>query len=93
MVARASPRGSALGPTPPAGAISRNGEFVANIPQARSAISLNFIGDTMFVSSVDGLSSYDVSDPADPKLLGVLPCYLWENEDVDVDAARHLLFT
>ena len=92
VAATASPPGAPLGPTPPAGAISKNVEFLANIPQAKSAISLNFIGDTMFVSSVDGLSSYDVSDPANPKLLGVLPYYLWENEDVDVDAARHLLF-
>jgi hypothetical protein len=79
-------------PTPPAGAISSNVQFVANIPQARSAISINFIGDTMFVSSVDGLSSYDVHDPSHPTLLGALPYYIWENEDVDVDAARHLLF-
>jgi hypothetical protein len=79
-------------PAPPAGAISKNVQFVANIAQAKSAISLNFIGDTMFVSAVDGLSSYDVSDPSHPKLLGVLPYYIWENEDVDVDAARHLLF-
>ena len=85
-----SPR--VLAPTPPAGAISPNVQYVANISQARSAISINFIGDTMFVSAVDGLSSYDVSDPANPTLLGVLPYYLWENEDVDVDAARHLLF-
>src|SRR4051794_28837030 len=81
-----------LAPTPPAGAISPNVQFVANIPQAQTAISLNFIGNTMFVSAVDGLSSYDVSDPANPKLLGTLPYYLWENEDVDVDSARHLLF-
>ena len=91
--ATAAPTGrAALGPTPPAGAISPNVQFVANIPQAQSAISLNFIGSTMFVSAVSGLSSYDISDPANPKLLGALPYYIWENEDVDVDAARHLLF-
>jgi hypothetical protein len=77
---------------PPAGAISSNVEFVTNVPEAASAISINFIGDTMFVSTVKGLLSYDVSDPAHPKLLGSLPYYLWENEDVDVDAKRHLLF-
>ena len=76
----------------PAGAISRNVEFVANLPEAASAISINFIGDTMFVSTVKGLLSYDVSDPAHPRLLGGLPYYIWENEDVDVDAKRHLLF-
>ena len=85
-------RPGVLAPTPPAGAISSNVQFIANISTVRTAISLNFIGTTMFVSAVDGLSSYDVSDPANPKLLGSLPYYLWENEDVDVDAARHLLF-
>jgi hypothetical protein len=88
----ATTRATVSAPTPPAGAISSNVQFVANITQARSAISLNFIANTMFVSAVDGLSSYDVSDPANPKLLGILPYYLWENEDVDVDPARHLLF-
>jgi hypothetical protein len=78
--------------TPPAGAISPNVEFVTNLPEAASAISINFIGDTMFVSTVKGLLSYDVSDPTQPKLLGALPYYIWENEDVDVDAKRHLLF-
>ncbi|MDQ1699406.1 MAG: hypothetical protein QOG34_1269 [Frankiaceae bacterium] len=83
------------GPTqaaPPAGAISSNVEFVANLPEANTAISLNFIGDTMFVSAESGISSYDVSNPRAPKLLGALPHYIWENEDVDVDPARHLLF-
>lgn len=77
---------------PPAGAISSNVEFVTNLPEAVSAISINFIGDTMFVSTVKGLLSYDVSNPAHPRLLGTLPYYIWENEDVDVDAKRHLLF-
>src|SRR5206468_5200979 len=63
-----------------------------NLPEAASAISINFIGNTMFVSTVKGLLSYDVSNPRSPQLLGALPYYIWENEDVDVDAARHLLF-
>jgi hypothetical protein len=86
-------RAGGTAPTaPPAGAISKNVRFVTNLPEAASAISINFIGDTMFVSTVKGLLSYDVSDPTQPKLLGALPYYLWENEDVDVDAHRHLLF-
>ena len=88
-VATASP---AVPTAPPAGAISHDVEFVANLPEAASAISINFIGNTMFVSTVKGLLSYDVSDPRSPQLLGALPYYLWENEDVDVDAKRHLLF-
>lgn len=80
------------GPTPPAGAISSNVQFVANIPEMATAISINFIGDTMFVSTVDGVYSFDVADPTNPLPLGALPQYIWENEDVEVDAARKLLF-
>jgi len=76
----------------PAGAISRNVEFVTQLPEAATAISINFIGDSMFVSTVKGLLSYDISDPAHPQLQGALPYYIWENEDVSVDAKRHLLF-
>ena len=77
---------------PPAGSISKGVTYVTNIPELRTAISLNFIGTTMFASTVTGIYSYDVSDPANPKLLGALPQYIWENEDVDVDPQRHLLF-
>ena len=77
---------------PPPGAISKGVTFLANIPELRTAISLNFIGTTMFASTVTGIYSYDVSDPAKPVLLGALPQYIWENEDVDVDAKRQLLF-
>ena len=77
---------------PPAGAISGNVEFVAQLPEAATAISINFIDDSMFVSTVKGLLSYDISDPAHPRLQGALPYYIWENEDVSVDAKRHLLF-
>ena len=61
-------------------------------PHLQAAISINFIGDTMFVSTVHGVYSYDVSNPAAPKLLGALPMYIWENEDVDVDPVRKRLF-
>jgi hypothetical protein len=77
--------------TPPAGAISKGVTFLANLPELKTAISLNFIGSTMFASTVTGIYSYDVSDPAKPTLLGALPQYIWEDEDVDVDAKRHLL--
>jgi hypothetical protein len=84
-----------LAPTqaaPPAGAISANVEYVTNLPETKTAISINFIGDTMFVSAQTGLYSYDVSNPRSPQLLGALPQVIWENEDVDVDTARHLVF-
>src|SRR3954466_7963114 len=86
VIAAASASSAATLVAPPAGAISKNVEFVTNLPEAASAISVNFIDDTMFVSTVKGLLSYDVSNPRSPQLRGALPYYLWENEDVDVDA-------
>jgi hypothetical protein len=83
---------SAVAATPPPGAISKGVTFVANVPEMTTAISVNFIGDTMFVSAMTGIYAYSVKDPAAPTLLGALPMYIWENEDVDVDPARGLLF-
>ena len=77
---------------PPPGAISSNVEFVANIPEMRTAIAVNFIGNTMFVSTTTGLYAYSVADPAAPSLVGALPMYIWENEDMDVDPVRNLVF-
>lgn len=77
---------------PPPGAISSNVEYVTTLPEMTKAISLNFIGNTMFVSTQTGLFSYDVSNPRAPKLVGALPQEIWENEDVDVDVARKLVF-
>jgi hypothetical protein len=71
---------------------SANVQEVGSIPNLAAAISINFIGDTMFVSTVHGVYSYDVSDAASPKLLGVLPMYIWENEDVDIDRVHKRLF-
>src|SRR3954453_3037939 len=71
---------------------SSNVKEVARIPEMAGAISINFIADTMFVSTAHGIYSFDVADPAAPKLLGALPMYIWENEDVDVDPVRKRLF-
>src|SRR4051794_32572467 len=73
-------------------ASSPNVKEVASVPELKGAISINFIGDTMFASTVHGVYSFDVSDPAAPRLLGALPMYIWENEDVDVDPVRKRLF-
>jgi hypothetical protein len=79
--------------TAPANAAqSSNVEVVASVPAMTEAISVNFIDDTMFVSTVHGLYSYDVSNPSSPTLLGALPMYIWENEDMDVDVARKRIF-
>jgi hypothetical protein len=77
---------------PPPGDISDNVEFIANIPEMKSAISVNFLDDAMFVSTAHGVYSYDVTDPSAPLLLSALPMYIWENEDVDLDPERKLLF-
>jgi hypothetical protein len=67
-------------------------EFVANVPEMRTAIAINFIGDTMLVSATTGLFAYDIANPAAPELVGALPMYIWENEDMDVDPVRKLAF-
>ena len=76
----------------PSGYISPNVEFIANIPAMLTAISIAFIDTTMFVSTVHGLYSYDITDITNPTLLGAAPQYIWENENMAVDPARHLLF-
>src|SRR4051794_4093935 len=82
----------ALAPAGAHAAQSANVQVVGSIPAMTNAISVNFIGETMFVSTVQGLYSYDVSDPANPTLLGALPMYIWENEDMDVDVKRQRVF-
>lgn len=90
-VSLAAPQGALAAPPPP-GAISKNVKFVTNIPEMTQAISIAFIKDTMFVSTTHGLYSYDVSDPTAPQLLGALPMYIWENEDMTVDVESNLVF-
>ena len=71
---------------------SDNVQSVASLPALKSAISINFIGDSMFVSTASGLYAYDVSQPAEPRLLSALTIPVWENEDVDLDPVRKRLF-
>jgi hypothetical protein len=40
----------------------------------------------LYVSTVKSLSVYNVTDPGLPLLMGTLPIYNWENEDVSVSA-------
>jgi hypothetical protein len=77
---------------PPPGDISDNVEFIANIPEMKAAISINFLDDRMYVSTAHGVYAYDVTDPSAPLLMSALPMYIWENEDVDLDVERKLLF-
>ena len=75
---------------PPTGAISPNLEFLSNLPLP-SAISIAFIGNTAFVTTVVGLYSVDITDPTNPQVLGALPMYIWENEHMQADPARNLI--
>lgn len=81
------------GAAAPKGDISSNVSFIANIPTMATAISINFLSDdVMVVSTILGIYTYDISQPSSPTLLGALPQYIWENEDVDVDPVRKLIF-
>src|SRR3954453_111730 len=71
---------------------SSNVSVVSQIPVMTEAISINFIGETMFVSTVQGIYSYNVSDPSKPPLRGALPCSIGENEGSAVAPVRKLLF-
>ena len=64
---------TAPGIAPPAGAISPGVQFLANLPELASAISIDFLGDTMFASTVTGIYAYDVSNPASPIPVGAHP--------------------
>jgi hypothetical protein len=76
---------------PPPGAISSNVEFIANIPEMRTAISVNFMGNTMFVSTQTGLYAYSIANlPAAPTPIGALPMHIWQNEDLDISPERGL---
>jgi len=76
--------------TPPAGSISPNITFLSNLPLP-SAISIGFIGNTAFVSTVVGLYSVDITDPTNPALLGSVPMYIWENEHMQVIPDKNLV--
>ncbi len=47
--------------------------------------------EEMYVSTLRGLATYDVTDPAKPVQMGFLPLPHFENEDVDIAASRDLV--
>jgi hypothetical protein len=99
--------GAASAATPPAGAIG-NVAFEDNLPEAKQATAINFLRgrhhrDVMFATGRFGLKSYDLRDPAHPRLLdeitnddlrleGDTAGTFWQNEDMDVDQRRKLVF-
>lgn len=68
--------------------ISDNVKHVGTIPLDGVGVSMKVVkvGKQVraFVSGAAGLSIYDATDPAKPLLLGHLPIYNWENEDIAV---------
>ena len=87
-VAIADPVGVPLVPVPAPGVASANVTQVGNVPLDGSAVSMRVVkvGKQVraFVSGTAGLSIYDATNPAAPLLLGHLPIYNWENEDLAV---------
>ncbi len=63
--------------------MSDNVDLAATLPFP-GAIGANFRGDVVYVTGTAGLATYDISDPAQPVPLGVLPLPHWENEDVSL---------
>jgi hypothetical protein len=75
----------------PAGAaaqepVGRNAQLVTQLPEAAGAIAMEFSEDSplLVVSTLKGIHTYDVSDPAAPKPLGFLPMLIWQNEDMSL---------
>jgi hypothetical protein len=72
------------------GFASTNVDYIATIPLDAPGVSARVVdvGDQrrLYVSSIPGLSIYDITDPELPLLLGHLPLPNWENEDVAVSA-------
>jgi len=87
-VAVAEPVGVPLVPAPSPALASANITHVGTIPLDGVGVSMRTVkvGKQVraFVSSAAGLSIYDATNPAAPLLLGRLPIYNWENEDIAV---------
>ncbi|MDP9102221.1 MAG: hypothetical protein M3N21_08770 [Actinomycetota bacterium] len=85
--ARATPVPVAI-PASAATFASSNVHHLGTIPLDGSGVSMRIVkvGAQVraFVSGTAGLSIYDATDPATPTLLGHLPIYNWENEDIAV---------
>jgi hypothetical protein len=92
--------GAAVSPVVPAvpGTVqtSANVTHVGTIPIDGVGVSMRLVkvGKQLraFVSGAAGLSIYDATDPLKPTLLGHLPFYNWENEDIAVSADGRTAF-
>ena len=68
-------------PAPAPLAISDNVQVVGNVPG--SLFGMHFKGNYGYATGATGLTVFDLSEAADPKVVGALPLPHFENEDVD----------
>jgi hypothetical protein len=68
-------------PAPPPLAISDNVEVIGNVPG--SLFGMHFRGNYGYATGATGLTVFDVSEAANPTIVGKLPLPHFENEDVD----------
>lgn len=72
------------GVTDPTGVLaSDNVSLLTSLPNP-GIIGARFRDNLMFATSLSSLTVYDISDPAAPAQIGVLPLPHFENEDVDL---------
>jgi hypothetical protein len=79
-----APAGAARAVSDPTGLLaSDNVSLLTSIPNP-GAIGARFRDGVMYVTSLAGLTTYDITTPASPRLIGTLPLPHFENEDVDL---------
>src|SRR5687768_8368203 len=62
---------------------SDNVEYIGSIkPDVGLTTGAKIVGNRMFVTSAKNISIYDISNPASPERVGILPNASWENEEV-----------
>ena len=83
LFALGAPPVTAQDEQPNAPLMSANIQVVTSLPNP-GVIGARFKGNVMYVTTVTGLTTYDVSDPAAPVELGRLALPHFENEDVDL---------
>ena len=99
--ALAAPAAAQAADPPPGAAISSNLEYITRSPEARGITEGKFDKvkgkDILVVTGRFGFKTYDVTDPAKPKLLDeFIPADLepggyWQNEDMELDTKRKLI--
>lgn len=69
---------------------SDNVKWLESIAEPQ-VVSARFKGTKMFVSSLRGLSIYEVANPANPQRIAFLPLPHFENEDVDMSVGKNFV--